>query len=327
MKRRDNKRLYEQIMNGISTEIRHALNELSPEVYRRAADKRQAQIDALPTKLRNKLGVDKNAPAELRTHADKIEAEERIAAKKEAIKEKRRRTRLIKKTTEKCQKLFNDKGIIKYYSQVYQANHYSGISINDSDNDIREQLADMWIYEISVEDLMEMDSGGYDYEQYCDEFSEFTEEELEVIIEDIIPDIIQTKFDTIDLSQSVYIDDAWNKSIKCSEETQDKLDNLLDTEVHKGVIVEINNIDYLYYHWGELIPIKKLGFKYCLSGDFRGEVGEVIDEASSYDGTLVIQYPEYSDCIVLCNSKRTLNKIEKYLWDSHIMAFGGISTV
>jgi hypothetical protein len=42
MKRRDNKRLYEQIMNGISTEIRHALNELSPEVYRNAADKRQA---------------------------------------------------------------------------------------------------------------------------------------------------------------------------------------------------------------------------------------------------------------------------------------------
>jgi hypothetical protein len=63
-----------------------------------------------------------------------------------------------------------------------------------------------------------------------------------------------------------------------------------------------------------------------LSGDFRGEVDEVIDEASHYDGTVVIQYPEYSDCIVLCNSKRTLNAIEKYLWDEHIMACGGVGT-
>ena len=327
MKRRDNKTLYEQIMNSISTEVRHALNELSPEVYRRAADKRQAQIDALPTKLRNMLGVDKHAPDDLRAHANKIEAENKLIAKKEAANEKRRRTRLIKKTTEKCQKLFDNKGIIKYYSQVYQANHGTDISITESDNDIREELVDMWIYNISVNDLLEMDRGGYDYEKYCDEFSKFTEEELEVIIEDIIPDIIQTKFDTIDLSQCVYIDDAWNKSIECSEETQDKLDNLLDTEVHEGVIVEINNIDYLYYHWGELIPIRKLGFKYMLSGDFRGEVDEVIDEANSYDGTVVIQYPEYSDCVVLCNSKRTLNAIEKYLWNEHIMAYGGISTI
>jgi len=42
MKRRDNKTLYEQIMNSISTEVKKALNELSPEVYRNAADKRQA---------------------------------------------------------------------------------------------------------------------------------------------------------------------------------------------------------------------------------------------------------------------------------------------
>ena len=110
------------------------------------------------------MGADINSPAELRAHADKIEAEERIAAKKEAANEKRRRTRLIKKTTEKCQKLFDDKRIIKYYSQVYQANHGTDISITESDNDIREELVDMWIYNISVEDLMEMDRGGYDYE-------------------------------------------------------------------------------------------------------------------------------------------------------------------
>jgi hypothetical protein len=62
-------------MRQVSKTVKKALNEMSPEVYRNAADRREAQINALPTYLKNKLGVNRNAPRDLRAHADKIEAD------------------------------------------------------------------------------------------------------------------------------------------------------------------------------------------------------------------------------------------------------------
>jgi hypothetical protein len=66
--------------------------------------------------LRNKLGVNKNAPAELRAHADKIEAEEQAAEAVAAAKRKKIRTRLKNKLIKENSELFNNKELIKYYS-------------------------------------------------------------------------------------------------------------------------------------------------------------------------------------------------------------------
>ena len=334
MKRRDNKTLYEQIMNGISTEVRHALNELSPDVYRRAADKREAQIKALPTKLRNMLGVDKNAPADLRAHANKIENEERDAAKKEAVKRKKLRTRLKNKLIKENSQLFNNKEVIKYYSQLLQYISGSYIDWSNSDKDIIDELESIWGINTDYDDeddeaynssFREADEGGFDYEMYSNMFDKFNDLELNIIGSEIIPNIIKTSFNKLDLIQCCYIEDAWRKEIIVSDKDRDRLENKFGIDNFRGVYIYVDDERYLYYKWGELVPISKLGFKHCLSGDFRGEVDEVIDLAESYDCT-VIQYPKYLDCIVLSNSKRALNAIENNLWDSHIMACGGVGT-
>lgn len=76
-----NKRLYESIIKDISKTVKHHLNELNPSVYRKAADKRQQQFDALPSYLKRQISKKNlNAPNDLRAHADKIEAD--IKAKK-----------------------------------------------------------------------------------------------------------------------------------------------------------------------------------------------------------------------------------------------------
>ena len=334
MKRRDNKRLYEQIMNSISTEVRHALNELSPDVYRDAADKREAQIKALPTYLRNKLGVNKNAPAELRAHADKIEAEEQAVAAAAAVKRKKLRTRLKNKLIKENSELFNNKEVIKYYSLLLQYISGSYIDWNSSDENIIEELEDIWSMNTDYDDeneeaynssFREADEGGFDYEMYSNMFDKFTDLELNIIGSEIIPNIIKKSFNKIDLIQCCYIEDAWRKEIIMSDKDKDRLENKFGVDLY-GVYIYVNDERYLYHKWGELIPISKLGFKYILSGDFRGEVDEVIDLAESYDCT-VIQYPKYLDCIVLSNSKRALNAIESNLWDEHIMACGGVGTV
>lgn len=334
MNTRQKKQLYEQIMNSISTEVRHALNELSPDVYRAAADKREAQINALPTYLRNKLGVNKNAPAELRAHADKIEAEERTIEAAAAAKRKKIRTRLKNKLIKENSELFNNKEVIKYYSLLLQYINGSYIDWESSDKDIIEELGDIWAMntEYDEEDeeaynssFREADEGGFDYEIYSNMFDKFTDLELSIIGSEIIPNIIKKTFNKIDLIQCCYIKDAWRKEIIISDKDNDRLENKFGIELDRGVYIYVDNELYLYHNWGELIPISKLGFKYILSGDFRGEVDEVIDQARMYDCT-VIEYPNYSDCIVLSNSKRDLNKIEKYLWDEHIMACGGVGT-
>lgn len=69
----EKKSLYESIMKEVAKTLKKRLNELSPEVYYKAADKRQAQVDALPTYLKNKLPKNlRNAPSDLRKHANKL---------------------------------------------------------------------------------------------------------------------------------------------------------------------------------------------------------------------------------------------------------------
>lgn len=69
----EKKSLYESIMKEVAKTLKKRLNELSPEVYYKAADKRQAQLDALPTYLKNKLPKNlRNAPSDLRKHANKL---------------------------------------------------------------------------------------------------------------------------------------------------------------------------------------------------------------------------------------------------------------
>ena len=75
MNSKQKKALYESIMRQVSRTVKKTLNEMSPEVYRNAADRREAQINALPTYLKNKLGVNRNAPRDLRAHADNREAD------------------------------------------------------------------------------------------------------------------------------------------------------------------------------------------------------------------------------------------------------------
>ena len=338
MKRRDNKRLYEQIMNSISTEVKKALNELSPEVYRNAADKRQAQIDALPTKLRKMMGADINSPAELRAHADKLQAEldakreaEEEAAEREAKRLKRnqssRESKTIQRLMTKYSNVLNDKTMIQFYSQMMQYLNYkfNNMSIKkDSDSDKRKKLCAMW-KEAPISLIRKIDEGGYDYEWYSDVFSKFNDSELDIIKKKIIPNIIKKEFTALELVKCCYIEDALNKSITATDEETERLGEKFGL-YGPGVIVEIGNEKYVFSEWGDMTPVKDLGYKYMLSGDFRGEVDEVISQAECY-GATVIQYPEYSDCIVLSNSKRDLKQIEKYLWDEHIMAFGGIDTV
>jgi hypothetical protein len=60
-------------MKEVAKTLKKRLNELSPEVYYKAADRRQAQLDALPTYLKNKLPKNlRNAPSDLRKHANRL---------------------------------------------------------------------------------------------------------------------------------------------------------------------------------------------------------------------------------------------------------------
>ena len=325
IKRRNNKKLYESIMKSIATEVRHALNELHPDVYRRAADKREEQIKALPTKLRKMMGSNINSPAELRAHADKIEAEENIQREQENAKYEKNRKRLYNKLLKENPNIFKNKKLIQYYSCLAQyAFKYHTIKWEKGDEYIKRELRGLWENITSnSEILLYLDEGGWDYQAFDEnQFSKFNEEEL-VVIGDIISDIIENTFNTVELVGCCYIADAWDKEIITTEDDEVRLDEEFGI-YGKAVVIDIDGSLYVYYNYGNLIPIKKLGFKYILSGDFKGDIDEVINQAEMYNCT-VIQYPDYSDCIVLSNSKRDLKNIEKYLWDEHIMAFGGVS--
>lgn len=310
IKRGDNKKLYESIMKSIATEVRHALNELHPDVYRRAADKREAQIKALPTKLRNMMGSNINSPSELRAHADKLE---------------RSNKRLYNKLLKENPNIFKNKKLIQYYSCLAQYAHkYYTINWEKGRLYIIKELRKLWKDITSnPEKLLYLDDGGWDFQAFDEnQFSKFNDEELSVI-GDIISDIIEKTFNPIELVGCCYIADAWTKKIITTENEEVRLDENFAI-YGKGVVIEVDDILYVYYNYGNMVPVKKLGFKYMLSGDFRGEIDEVIDQAEMYNCT-VIQYPDCSDCIVLSNSKRDLKNVEQYLWDEHIMAFGDIS--
>ena len=55
IRKRNNKKLYESIINDVAKTVKHHLNELSPDVYRRAADKREQQFNALPSYLKRQI--------------------------------------------------------------------------------------------------------------------------------------------------------------------------------------------------------------------------------------------------------------------------------
>ena len=72
-----NKSLYEEnmLLDNIANIVKKHLNELSPDVYRDAANKREAQFKQFPTSLLRKMMTKKNlnAPKDLRLHADRIQ--------------------------------------------------------------------------------------------------------------------------------------------------------------------------------------------------------------------------------------------------------------
>ena len=85
----EKKSLYESIMKTVAKVVKKHINEMSPEIYRRAADKRQAQFDALPSYLKRKISKKNlNAPKDLRDHADYIEQQNKIKAEKYAAEHK-----------------------------------------------------------------------------------------------------------------------------------------------------------------------------------------------------------------------------------------------
>ena len=70
---RSKQALYESIMQDVSKIVKRHLNEMKPETYDSAANKRQAQLDRLSPFMKTQLTKDQlDAPARLRKHADKI---------------------------------------------------------------------------------------------------------------------------------------------------------------------------------------------------------------------------------------------------------------
>jgi hypothetical protein len=154
----------------------------------------------------------------------------------------------------------------------------------------------------------------------------FDEDELEILLHDIIPEIIKNNFTYIDLLSSIYNDKCY--AVYCNDDGY--VSELFDEE-QEAAIIETAKGNMIYVKdngtFGHVISYKDLKKKFVLSGDFRGERDEVSDYAyNDPEGDLVAIY-YYGDYVLFGNNKSKLDEIEKELWDNHIMACGGVEKI
>ena len=330
MNSKQKKALYESIMRQVSRTVKKTLNEMSPEVYRNAADRREAQINALPTYLKNKLGVNRNAPRDLRAHADKIQAkldaerkaeEERMRIEQE--REEREHQAYLASIREATKEKFGTSKypIIEILTLISEDNR-DLTNYNDNEETLKQTFIDA---------LMDLDLEYFkdyytDQDYQSDIWDNFDEDELEVLLYDIIPEIIKNNFTYIDLLSSIYNDEC--HTIYCNDDGY--ISEIFD-EGEEAAIIETAKDNMIYVKdnsiFGHVISYKDLKKKFVLSGDFRGERDEVSDYAyNDPEGDLVAIY-YYGDYVLFGNNKRKLNKIEQELWDNHTMACGGIDKI
>ena len=324
--------LYESIMQDVSKIVKKHLNEMNPDVYRRAADKREKQINALPTYLKNKLGINRNAPKDLRAHADKVEAD--------IIKQQQEAEILHKKLLQKERikalsylKQDNAKNAIKEFLCYYQESEGYTIDITDNIKDIKECLVDMinninskFDIGIFVEDCYNTCYADF----WQDLLNKAEEENDELLIEAIIkelPNFLNT-FTDIDIFECVFVNIWDNCSIVYNGE--EDFDMLTDAYIfyngNKGYVYTITN-EY-YSPSVEEYTKKSFNRKYELTGDFRGEWREVCDYAENDDEIVAISDEESGyNYRLLSNSKRKLEKIGQELFDEHIAGCYDVSLI
>ena len=330
MNSKQKKALYESIMRQVSKTVKKALNEMSPEVYRNAADRREAQINALPTYLKNKLGVNRNAPKDLRAHADKIQA--KLDAERKA-EEERIRIEQERKERERQAYLASIREATK---EKFGTSKYPIIEIltliSEDDNNLADyDENEETLKQTFIDALMDLDLD-YFKDYYTDQdyqsgiWDNFDEDELEVLLHDIIPEIIKNNFTYIDLLSSIYNDSCY--AIYCNDDGY--VSELFDEDA-EAAIIETAEGNMIYVKdnsiFGHVISFKDLKKKFILAGDFRGERDEVSDYAyNDPEGDLVAIYYQ-GDYALFGNNKSKLNEIEQELWDNHIMACGGIEKI
>lgn len=324
--------LYESIMQDVSKIVKKHLNEMNPDVYRRAADKREKQINALPTYLKNKLGINRNAPKDLRAHADKIEAD--------IIKQQQEAEILHKKLLQKERikalsylKQDNAKNAIKEFLCYYQESEGYTIDITDNIKDIKECLVDMinninskFDIGIFVEDCYNTCYADF----WQDLLNKAEEENDELLIEAIIkelPNFLNT-FTDIDIFECVFVNIWDNCSIVYNGE--EDFDMLTDAYIfyngNKGYVYTITN-EY-YSPSVEEYTKKSFNRKYELTGDFRGEWRDVCDYAENDDEIVAVSDEERGyNYRLLSNSKRKLEKIGQELFDEHIAGCYDVSLI
>lgn len=324
--------LYESIMQDVSKIVKKHLNEMNPDVYRRAADKREKQINALPTYLKNKLGINRNAPKDLRAHADKVEAD--------IIKQQQEAEILHKKLLQKERikalsylKQDNAKNAIKEFLCYYQESEGYTIDITDNIKDIKECLVDMinninskFDIGIFVEDCYNTCYADF----WQDLLNKAEEENDELLIEAIIkelPNFLNT-FTDIDIFECVFVNIWDNCSIVYNGE--EDFDMLTDAYIfyngNKGYVYTITN-EY-YSPSVEEYTKKSFNRKYELTGDFRGEWRDVCDYAENDDEIVAVSDEERGyNYRLLSNSKRKLEKIGQELWDNHTAGSYDVSLI
>ena len=324
--------LYESIMQDVSKIVKKHLNEMNPDVYRRAADKREKQINALPTYLKNKLGINRNAPKDLRAHADKVEAD--------IIKQQQEAEILHKKLLQKERikalsylKQDNAKNAIKEFLCYYQESEGYTIDITDNIKDIKECLVDMinninskFDIGIFVEDCYNTCYADF----WQDLLNKAEEENDELLIEAIIkelPNFLNT-FTDIDIFECVFVNIWDNCSIVYNGE--EDFDMLTDAYIfyngNKGYVYTITN-EY-YSPSVEEYTKKSFNRKYELTGDFRGEWRDVCDYAENDDEIVAVSDEERGyNYRLLSNSKRKLEKIGQELFDEHIAGCYDVSLI
>ena len=324
--------LYESIMQDVSKIVKKHLNEMNPDVYRRAADKREKQINALPTYLKNKLGINRNAPKDLRAHADKVEAD--------IIKQQQEAEILHKKLLQKERikalsylKQDNAKNAIKEFLCYYQESEGYTIDITDNIKDIKECLVDMinninskFDIGIFVEDCYNTCYADF----WQDLLNKAEEENDELLIEAIIkelPNFLNT-FTDIDIFECVFVNIWDNCSIVYNGE--EDFDMLTDAYIfyngNKGYVYTITN-EY-YSPSVEKYTKKSFNRKYELTGDFRGEWRDVCDYAENDDEIVAVSDEERGyNYRLLSNSKRKLEKIGQELFDEHIAGCYDVSLI
>ena len=321
MNSKQKKALYESIMKQVSKTVKKTLNEMSPEVYRNAADRREAQINALPTYLKNKLGVNRNAPRDLRAHADKIEAD--------IIKQQQEAEILHKKLLRKERikilpylKQDNAKYAIKEFLCYYQESEGYSIDITDDIKDIKKGLLNI-INNIDQFDIQAFINNCYDtcYGNFWEDLLNKEKQEndkllIEAIIKEL-PNFLNT-FTDIDIFECVFVNIWENCGIVYNGE--EDFDMLTDVYIfyngNKGYVYTITN-EY-YSPSVEEYTKKSFNRKYELTGDFRGEWREVCDYAENDDEIVAVSDEESGyNYRLLSNSKRKLEKIGQELWDNH----------